>query len=116
MFEQPVDLRRFDATKDPTAGMRFKLVNPWLILDTIVASTPCARIRRWRSRLKRAWLVKIGSYEVNTVEEVRQSLLRCTTDPAENIADCLLTFSYPEIKHGLTNEGIPQGNLDQLNP
>ena len=25
-------------------------------------------------------------------------------------------FSHPEVAHGLTNEGIPQVNLDQLNP
>ena len=111
-----MDLRRFDKRKDPTAGIRFKLVNSRLILETIVPSTPCARIPRWRSRLKRAWLVKVGPYEVNTLEEVQQTLLRYTTDPAEDIASRLLTFSHPEIKHGLTNEGIPQVNLDQLNP
>ena len=28
---------------------------------------------------------------------------------------CSLLFSYPELKHGLTNDGIPQVNLDQIN-
>ena len=32
------------------------------------------------------------------------------------MVQCFLTFSHPEVKHGLTNEGIPQVNLDQLNP
>ena len=29
---------------------------------------------------------------------------------------CVLTFSHPEIQHGLSNDGIPQVNIDQLNP
>ena len=29
---------------------------------------------------------------------------------------CILTFSHPEIQHGLTNDGIPQINIGQLNP
>ena len=29
---------------------------------------------------------------------------------------CVLLFAQPEIRHGLTNEGIPQVNIDQLNP
>ena len=29
---------------------------------------------------------------------------------------CILVFSHPDIAHGLTNDGIPQVNLDQLNP
>ena len=28
----------------------------------------------------------------------------------------MLLFSHPEVKHGLTYDGIPQVNLDQLNP
>ena len=29
---------------------------------------------------------------------------------------CYMTFLHPAIRHGLTNDGIPQINLDQLNP
>ena len=28
----------------------------------------------------------------------------------------MLMFSYPEVSHGLTYEGIPQVNLDMMNP
>ncbi len=27
-----------------------------------------------------------------------------------------MTFSHPKIPHGLSNDGIPQVNIDQLNP
>ena len=30
--------------------------------------------------------------------------------------DCVLTFLHPEVMPGLTSEGIPQVNLDQMNP
>jgi hypothetical protein len=33
-----------------------------------------------------------------------------------NAKTCILVFSHPEIAHGLTNDGIPQINHDQLNP
>ena len=31
------------------------------------------------------------------------------------VKSCILTFSHPKIQHGLTNDGIPQINIDQLN-
>ena len=34
----------------------------------------------------------------------------------EKTANATLVFSHPEVEHGITNEGIPQVNLDQLNP
>ena len=35
---------------------------------------------------------------------------------AEKKANAPILFSHPEVEHGNTNEGIPQVNLDQLNP
>ena len=72
-FEEEVLLRRYDEAKHPTAGLRLKVVDSRLILETIDASTPCARIPRWRSRLKRAWLIKVGPSPVTTVAEVQQA-------------------------------------------
>ena len=44
--------------------------------------------------------------------EVKAALLTLSQQPRPT---CLLTFSHPEIKHGLANDGIPQLNVDQLN-
>ncbi len=76
-------------------------------------SIPGARIHRWWSRLKGAWLQRIYGHEVTTVDDVISVFQHLSTS---NASTCLLLFSHPEIKHGLTNKGIPQINIDQLNP
>ena len=48
-----------------------------------------------------------------TVSEVDTALRAAYKKGAKH---CLLVFSHPEVAHGLTYEGIPQVNLDQLNP
>ena len=34
----------------------------------------------------------------------------------DGVKECILTFSHPEVSHGLTCDGVPQVNLDQMNP
>ena len=34
----------------------------------------------------------------------------------EGANECILMFSHPKVLHGLTCGGIPQVNLDQMNP
>ena len=60
-----------------------------------------------------AWLRKIDDIEVTSITDVKAALL---TLSRQSWPTCLLTFSHPEIKYGLTNDGIPQLNVDQLNP
>ena len=88
-------------------------MNGRLILADIAKGTLAAKIPRWRSRLRGAWLREIGGSEVTTESDVRQTLATIRSD---NRKSCWLTFSHPEIAHGLTNDGIPQINVDQLNP
>ena len=92
--------------------MSFQFDNEQLILTNIVSCSPAAKIPQWRSRMRNAWLYKIGDIEVSTVAEVKAALLTLSQQPHPT---CLLTFSHPEIKHGLANDGIPQLNVDQLN-
>ncbi|KAL9185818.1 hypothetical protein ACHAXT_003595 [Thalassiosira profunda] len=111
-FDIDLPLRRYKR-HDATAGMRFDLINGRLILSHIEKSTVAAKIPRWRSRLRGAWLRKIGDVVVTTIDDVRTALAQLAT---ANATSCWLTFSHPEIAHGLTNDGIPQVNVDQLNP
>ena len=50
---------------------------------------------------------------MSKINDVETALLQLATAGATT---CNLLFSHSEIKHGLTNEGIPQVNIDQLNP
>ena len=42
-----------------------------------------------------------------------RTLVKCDGTSANS---CQLTFSHPEVSHRITDAGIPQVNLDQLNP
>jgi hypothetical protein len=97
-----------------TCGLKLTVENEWLILQHIEKSTLASKILRWRSTLPGAWLRKVGDVTIWSLQDVQQSL---AAHIASGTPFCTLIFSHcPEIRHGLTNDGIPQVNIDQLNP
>ena len=111
-FEESLDLRHFSPTDHPTAGLSLISRDNRLFLASMSPGQPGAKIPRWRSRLKEAWLISINGTPVSTHAEARQVFAALASS---RVTSCSLLFSHPEIKHGLTNDGIPQINLDQLN-
>ena len=111
-FEEILDLRRFDLRDHPTAGMSFIQREDRLFLAHMVQGTPGAKIPRWHSRLRDAWLIKINDIPISSLADARSALHKLQST---NTPECTLLFSHPSIKHGLTNDGIPQINIDQLN-
>jgi hypothetical protein len=97
----------------PAASMKFITVNRHLILQHIDKGTLAAHIPCWRSKLKGVWLREIDSHPITMLDNIHRYLNECSTLPLQS---CILTFSRPEIPHGLSNNGIPQVNIDQLNP
>jgi len=81
-------------------------------------SSPGARIDKWRSRIRGAWLVSIGDTAVSTLVEA-QSAFRLLSE--NNAHSCLLTFTHPEFSPN--HNGLPiisrddflQLTHDQLN-
>ena len=112
-FEEELNMRRFNSDNHPTAGFKFDIINGRLIVKHIEKSSPGARIPRWRTRIRGSWLRKVGDTVVETVEDVKRAFKSLNHT---HVKQCWLTFSHPEVKHGLTNTGIPQCNIDQLNP
>ena len=106
-------MRRYTAYAKPAGGMVFETADDRLILRDIVPRSPAAKIPAWRTRIRGAWLRKIGDVKVTSEMDVIRALKGCSATDADN---CQLTFSHPEVSHGLTDAGIPQVNLDQLNP
>ena len=82
-------------------------------LTHIVPSSPAARIRAWRTRIRGAWLQKVGETHVAAETDVIEALEKSVVDDCK---ECILTCLHPEVSHGLTYDGIPQVNLDQMNP
>jgi hypothetical protein len=72
-FEEPLDIQKFDISRHPTASLRFISTDGRLILASMDKSTPGARIDKWRSKLRGAWLVTIGDTPVSTLEQARSA-------------------------------------------
>eukprot|EP00970_Alexandrium_tamarense_P010829 scaffold2257_cov131-Alexandrium_tamarense.AAC.5 len=67
----------------------------------------------WQSRLRHSWLILVYDQGVHTSDDVSQSLL---TAQSKGIQTTSLLFAHSEIKHGRTNDGLPQCNIDQPSP
>ena len=83
-----------------------------LYLQHIQQSTPAAKIRAWRSRIRGAWIIKVNDTPVTTEDELRQVLTGLAKDKSPM---CTLLIAHSEIRDGLVESGIPQINTDQLN-
>jgi hypothetical protein len=55
-FEEELDLRKVDLSAHRTAGLCFFEKDGRLYLASMAPSTPGARIPRWRTRIRGAWL------------------------------------------------------------
>ena len=115
-FEEMIDKRwltRPLMLKHPSGGMTFVEVNGRLFLESIAESTPFAMLPRWRSRLRGAWLIEVDGNCVSNTRDVEEALVGSLEKEGKL---CSLLFSHPEIKHGLTSDGIPQISIDMMNP
>jgi hypothetical protein len=111
-FEEEIRLRFFDSNKFPTAGLVCREHNGRLYLQDILPSTPAAKIRAWRSRIRGAWIIKVEDEEVSTVEDVQRIMTTLSNNKSPR---CILLLAHSDIKDGLVESGIPQINSDQLN-
>ena len=68
-FEQPLDLRKFDIATHATAGLSLLESGGRLHLATMSPSTPAAKMKDWRTRVKGAWLIKISDVNVSTIKD-----------------------------------------------
>jgi hypothetical protein len=73
-FEEIMDIRHFDFNHHHTAGLCLAHTDGRLIHGGMAPSTPAAKIPRWRSHLKGAWLIKIGDHTVSIIAQHNKSL------------------------------------------
>jgi hypothetical protein len=119
-FEEEVDIRRFDLTKHRTAGLCLAQRDCRSFLGGIAKSTPCVKIPRWRSRIKGAWLIKIGPHTVTTIQEAQDAFATLSLAGTTRVT---LLFSHPIVRQDISHDGLPivssapftQAVHDQLN-
>ncbi len=119
-FEQPLDLQKFDYTKHPTAGLSLYKKSGRLYLATMSPSTPAAKIPDWRTQVRGAWLIKIGTLTITSIKEAHAAFMALRDLGATSTA---LLFAHLEIRPNLSHNGLPivssapftQATHDQLN-
>jgi hypothetical protein len=97
----------------PTRGLNLKMSDTHL--DTVniiecIKSTPTMKIKRWRTRLKNNWLLKIDGVPINCVEDATKyfELL----DPKKT--EVTLTIGILEKQAMHEDDGLPLMYFDQL--
>ncbi len=100
-------------TIHPTAGLELIEHNCRVLIDTITAGNPCAKLPRWRTRLRGGSLIQIND---STIASIANAISVFSHIPHQLRGTCRLLISTHELRDGLTAEGIPQIGLDQLNP
>jgi hypothetical protein len=103
-FEECIDLRRFNLAMHQTAGLCLAAHNGRLFLGAMKPSTPGAKIPRWRSRIKGAWLIKIDDVLVSTMDEVQAAFKAAST---KGVLLIWLLFLHPEFCQDVSHDGLP---------
>jgi hypothetical protein len=97
----------------PTAGLevRYDPARQRVQLIHCTPGTPVARISRWRSRLKHAYLLSLNDIPIADISTL-QSAISLLCDTKVTTATLLLTFD--DARNSLSSTGLPQLYFDQL--
>ncbi len=66
--------------------------------------TPAAKIPDWRTRIRGAWLIKIGDLVISSLADATQALQTLVHDGSPST---VLLFAHPEIRPNLSHNGLP---------
>jgi hypothetical protein len=119
-FKEELDLRKYNLSSHVTTGLNFYVKDQRLYLASMEPSKPVARIPRWRTRLRGAWLIGINDTTISNLAEAESIFRHLSKTQARN---CVLFFSHPEITPDILSKGLPimsredfsQLTHDQLN-
>ena len=75
-------------------------------------STPCARLPRWRSELRDAYITSVGNKPISTIEEFHACIAMARTNGQQDLEIGFATIEKSSMHSQL---GIPQLYQDQLN-
>jgi hypothetical protein len=119
-FEEELDLRKFDLQRHTTAGLCFFEKDNCILLASMAPSTPGARLPRWRTCLRGAWLIQINNTPVASIYDAKTAFANLSSSNSQH---CTLLFSHSEITPDISNQCLPvmsksdfsQFTHDQLN-
>jgi hypothetical protein len=119
-FEQPLDLSKLDIANHATAGLSLLETGGRLHFATMSPSTPAAKMKDWRTRVKGVWLIKIGDVNVSTIKDAKLVFQALHNS---GLTSTTLLFAHPEVRLNLSHDDLPiissapfsQATHDQLN-
>ncbi len=103
-FKEELDLCKFNLSRHSTAGMNFFAKDQCLFLASMVPGTPGARIPRWRTQIRGAWLIAIDGTQLTTLADA-QSIFCCLSH--DHSRGCTLLFLHPEITPDIVTSSLP---------
>ena len=103
-FEQPIDLRKVDLDKHATTGLNLYETDGRIYLASMSPGTSAAKIPDWRTRIRGAWLIKIGESVISSIADAQQAI---KTLVSEGSPSTVLLFAHPEIRPNLSHNGLP---------
>jgi len=104
-FDEVMDIRKCDFSKHPTAGMSLIEQNGRrLILAHMTPSTPGAKVPRWRTWLRGAWLIKIAGTSVTMIDDAR-NVFESLSNSGATLAHLL--FAHPDVRPDISCRGLP---------
>jgi hypothetical protein len=103
-FEEIINLQKFNIQTHCTGGLSLLASNNRHILGGMAPGTPGVKIPHWRSQLKGAWLIKVGSTPVSTIAEAQDAFISAI---ALGFHVVTLLFSHPEIRQDISHDGLP---------
>ena len=103
-FDEVMDIRKCDFSKHPTTDMSLIEQNGRLILAHMTPSTPGAKVPRWCTRLRGAWLIKIDGKSFTTIDDARK-VFESLSDNGATSAHLL--FAHPEVRPDISCRGLP---------
>ena len=112
-FEECFTYMGSPTTVHRTAGLELREVDGRVFIMDMALGTPCAKIPRWKSRLRNVCLLSVNDSPITTIANVERALQAL---PTTSRGTCKILVTSSELRDGLTYEGIPQISLDQLNP
>jgi hypothetical protein len=103
-FEEELNVQHVNLNKHHTAGLELYESSGRVFLRSMQPSTAAAKIPDWRTRIRGAWLIKIGDTIISSVEDASSTLRTFVNSGAQSFT---LLFSHPEIRPTLSRNGLP---------
>jgi hypothetical protein len=102
-FDELLDLRRFDLTCYPTADLLFVKCDGKFFLAHMVPGTHGANILHWHTRIRGAWLIKVGTHLVQSINDVCKALTSIQITGGTHVP---LLFPHSKLCPNISRHGL----------